>query len=40
MILSIDQGIKSRPNMTRRNVNFHGMGNYKDVNGGTWTPLN
>ena len=36
---SIGQGIKSRPNRVRRNVNFCGTRNYEDVDG-TWTPLN
>jgi hypothetical protein len=27
------QGIKSGPNRVRRNVNFHGMGDYKDMDG-------
>jgi len=30
---SAGQGIKSGPNRARRNVNFHGMGNYEDVDG-------
>ena len=28
---STNQGIRSRPNRARRNVNFHGMGNYEDM---------
>jgi len=28
---SVGQGIRSRPNRARRNVNFCGMGNYEDV---------
>ena len=27
------QGIRSGPNRARRNVNFHGMGNYEDMDG-------
>jgi hypothetical protein len=27
------QGIRSGPNRARRNVNFHGMGTYKDMDG-------
>jgi hypothetical protein len=27
------QGIKSGPNRVRRNVNFHGMGDYEDMDG-------
>ena len=30
---SAGQGIRSGPNRARRNVNFHGMGNYEDVDG-------
>jgi hypothetical protein len=30
---SAGQGIKSGPNRARRNVNFHGRGNYEDVDG-------
>jgi hypothetical protein len=29
---SVGQGITSGLNRTRRNVNFHGMGNYEDMN--------
>ena len=32
---SIGQGIRYGPNRTRRNVNFHGMGNYEDMDGDT-----
>ena len=32
---SIGQGIKSKPNRARRNVNFRGMGNYEDMEGDT-----
>ena len=32
---SVSQGIKSRLNIARRNVNFHGMGNYEDIDGDT-----
>jgi hypothetical protein len=28
---SAGQGIRSGPNRARRNVNFHGMGNYEDM---------
>jgi hypothetical protein len=30
---SAGQGIRSGPNMARRNVNFQGMGNYEDMDG-------
>jgi hypothetical protein len=30
---SAGQGMRSGPNRTRRNVNFHCLGNYKDVDG-------
>ena len=32
---SVSQGIRSGPIKARRNVNFHGMGNYEDMNGDT-----
>ena len=31
----IGQGIRSGPHRSRRNVNFHGMGNYEDMDGDT-----
>ena len=31
--VSVGQGIRFGPNRARRNVNFHGMGNYKDMDG-------
>ena len=30
---SVGQEIRSRPNKARRNVNFHDMGNYEDMDG-------
>ena len=30
---SASQGIRSRPNRARRNVNFHGMSSYEDMDG-------
>jgi hypothetical protein len=30
-IACVNQGINSRSNRARRNVNFHGTGNYEDV---------
>ena len=31
--VSVGQGIRFGPNIARRNVNFHGMGNYEDMDG-------